>query len=307
MTLLWLIITTHTTRHLRRSLLGVASESPRPRHVLVSCDVQDESIRALIAACSAEFSIDITLVDRPHQNQCRLSQVRNNGLRAAIQLGASDHDLIAFIDGDCSPAPDHAAKLAALPESLSLVCAHRIELTPEQTEAFDEAAVRDHRPPAAIRPEQLAALDRRQARSRRQAFLRRLGFSKGHKPKILGANFAVRLAIAKAVNGFDEAFIEWGAEDDDFSHRAYNAGARPHVGVRDIIVYHQHHPTRAPGKWAEAPGVARFNEPGPTYCKLGLFSPMDQPTPFVRVYAAGTCTSESRLAVPATPSSGSTV
>jgi hypothetical protein len=303
----WLIITTHTTRHLRRTLLGVASESPRPRRVLVSCDVQDESIRALVAACSAELSLDITLVDRPHQNQCRLSQVRNNGLRAAIQLGASDQDLFAFIDGDCSPAPDHAARLAALPESISLVCAHRVELTPEQTESFDEAAVRDRRPPAAIRPGQLAALEKRQARSRRQAFLRRLGFSKGHKPKILGANFAVRLALARAVNGFDEAFIEWGAEDDDFSRRAYSAGARPHVGVRDIIVYHQHHPTRAPGKWADAPGVARFNQPGPTRCTLGLFSPMEQPTPVVRVYAAGACTSESQLAIPAVSSTRSTV
>lgn len=307
MALPWLIITTHTTRHLRRSLLGVANELPRPRHVLVSCDVQDEPIRALIAACSAEFSLGITLVDRPHQNECRISQVRNNGLRAAIQLGASDQDLIAFIDGDCSPAPDHAASLAALPESISLVCAHRVELTPEQTEDFDEAAVRDHRPPAAIRPEQLAALDKRQARSRRQAFLRRFGFSKGHKPKTLGANFAVRLATAKAVNGFDESFVEWGAEDDDFSRRAYDAGARPYVGVRDIIVYHQCHPTRAPDKWTDAHGVSRFNKPGPTFCTLGLVSPKDQPSPVVRAYAAGACTSESQLAIPAAPASRSTV
>lgn len=303
----WLILTTHTTRHLRRSLLGVACESPRPRHVLVSCDVHDDSIRTLVASCSAEFSLDVTLVDRPHQNQCRLSQVRNNGLRAATQLGASGSDLISFIDGDCSPAPDHAAKLAALPASIALVCAHRIELTPGQTEAFDESAVRDHRPPAAITPDQLAALDKRHARSRRQAFWRRLGLSKGHKPKILGANFAVRLSLAQAVNGFDEAFVEWGAEDDDFSHRAYQVGARPHIGVRDIIVYHQFHPTRAPGRWADAPGVARFNEPGPAFCKLGLYSPMDQPTPVVRTYAAGTCTSEAPLATPSNPPPRSTV
>ena len=148
---------------------------------------------------------------------------------------------------------------------------------------------------------------RSHARSKRQAFLRRLGLSKGHKPKILGANFAVRFALAQAVNGFDEAFIEWGAEDDDFSHRAYAAGARPHVGVRDIIVYHQFHPTRAPGKWADAPGVARFNEPGPTACKFGLSSPMDQPKPVIRVYSAGACTGEVPLATPRLPPGRSTV
>lgn len=267
---------------------------------MVSCDVRDNAIRDLVAACSAEFSLDLTLVDRPHQNQCRLSQVRNNALRAAIQLGAADADLIAFIDGDCSPAPNHAATLAALPESVSLVCAHRIELTPAQTDAFDEAGVRDHRPPADITRDQLAALATRHARSRRQALLRRLGLSKGHKPKILGANFGVRLALAKLINGFDEAFIEWGAEDDDFSRRAYAAGARPCVAVRDLIVYHQHHPTRAPGKWDDAPGVARFNAVGPTFCKLGLYAPMDQPTPVIRVYSRGSCTSESPLAAPAT-------
>ncbi len=275
--------------------------------MIVSCDVQDESIRSLVASCTGEFSLDITLVDRPHQNQCRLSQVRNNGLRAAMQLGAEPSDLIAFIDGDCSPASDHAAKIAALPDSISLVCAHRIELTPEQTEAFDESAVRDHRPPVAITRDQLAALDKRHARSRAQAFWRRLSFSKGHKPKILGANFAARLSLARAVNGFDEAFVEWGAEDDDFSHRAYDAGARPHVGVRDIIVYHQFHPTRAPGKWADAPGVARFNEPGPMFCRLGLYSPLDQPTPTVREYAGGGCRCENVLATPTPPASRTTV
>lgn len=247
-------------------------------------------------ACSDEFSIDLTLIDRPHQDQCRLSQVRNNGIRAAMQLGAVDTDLIAFMDGDCSPAPDQAGKLAALPMGVGLVCAHRIELTPEQTDAFDEDAVRRHEPPATIAPSQLAALLDRHARVRRQALLRRLGLAKGHKPKILGANFAVRLVLARQINGFDEAFTEWGAEDDDFSRRAYAAGARPFVGVRDLIVYHQFHPTRAPGRWIDAPGVARFNAMGPTRCALGLVTPMQQPTPAILVYSAGTCTGESSLA-----------
>ncbi len=295
----WLMITTHTTRHLRRSLLGVASESPRPARVLISCDVREDSIRSLVADCSAEFSLDLTLIDRPHQNQCRLSQVRNNALRAAIQLGAGDDELMAFLDGDCSPAPDHAARLAAIPASASLVCAHRVELTPEQTEAFDEDAVRERRPPAPLTPEQIAALEQRHARSRRQALLRRIGLAKGHKPKILGANFAVRLSLARLINGFDEAFTEWGAEDDDFSRRAYAAGARPHVGVRDIIVYHQFHPTRAPGRWADAPGVERFKSNAPTRCAAGLVNPMDQPTPVVRAYRAGQCVEEALLQTPA--------
>jgi glycosyltransferase involved in cell wall biosynthesis len=51
----------------------------------------------------------------------------------------------------------------------------------------------------------------------------------------------------KEINGFDEYFQVWGAEDDDLYARLQNAGLeRMQINATEIPVYHQWHPTQAP-------------------------------------------------------------
>ncbi|MEK6702691.1 MAG: galactosyltransferase-related protein, partial [Planctomycetota bacterium] len=157
----------------------------------------------------------------------------------------------------------------------------RIDLSPEQTEAFDEDAVRRGRAPTKIADEQIAELVRRDARYRRSALLRRFALAKAHKPKLLSANFSVRMGDYRAVNGFDTEYVGWGAEDDDLGRRLYRAGVRPVVGVKEAIVYHQWHATRAPSAWHENAGAARFAMRLPVRCVRGLENPLEQPTPRV--------------------------
>ena len=76
------VIPTHTTRHLRLTLLGIACQSTMPASVTVSCDNNDDEIRDHLADIAAEFGFPITLVRREHQGRERLAQVRNNAVRA---------------------------------------------------------------------------------------------------------------------------------------------------------------------------------------------------------------------------------
>ena len=283
------VITTHTTRHLRRTLLGVARQRCTARTVVVSCDVNDPAIAELCRAASVEFSLPLTVVLRTHQDECRISQVRNNGMRALLSLhGPAGGAHVLYLDGDCCPGPDvvalHQTRAAAGAE---LLVGYRVDLTEAQTLAFDEARVARAEPPVDPTRAQLDALAVRHRRYVRHLLLRRVGLVKAHKPKVLSAHFSVSWRVMLAVNGFDEGFTGYGAEDDDFSRRVHDSGARAGIVVGDAIVYHQWHPTRAPGRWKDAVGVERFHRRLPWRCQLGIDNPSPQPEPVVIRFEAG--------------------
>src|SRR5258705_383753 len=80
-----LVSTTHTTRHLRRVLLGAAHQSRPADRVVVSTDNDLTEIATLVAACADEFAMPIMLVQRPFRGASRSGQVRNNGVRAMLE------------------------------------------------------------------------------------------------------------------------------------------------------------------------------------------------------------------------------
>ncbi len=291
MTSVHVVLSTHRTLHLRRTLLGVSVQSRRPASVVVSVDGDADDVRRVVRDASAEFGLRIVLTMRPHQGVCRSAQVRNNGVRAMLdersRIAAGPEDIIVFYDGDCCPAPDALEQHVLLHDAAGrpgVVLGHWIPLTPEQTEAFDEAALRDGRWPATIDPGMIEKLAHREKRYRRQMFLKRLWLEKPHKPKLASGNFSVRLGDYLKVNGFDEGYEGYGQEDDDLGRRLYAAGVRPIVGVRQCLVFHQWHVSRAPTDWHNAPGVVRFNQRFSVFADLGMSRAKDQPSCLVEVY-----------------------
>jgi hypothetical protein len=271
-----LIIPTHTTRWLRRTLLGVARQDRPPDSVTVTSDTDSPDIPELLERVAGELGMAITVVRRPHQGRERLSQVRNNAIRALLEKGASPEARLIFLDGDCVPRPDMVAGHLRFGRRADLVVAFRIDLTPQQTEAFDEQAVLDGRWPISPTAGQIEALGRRHRRYRRQQMWRKLRLAKPHKPKPLGGHHSVTLAMCRTVNGFDEEYHTWGSEDDDFGRRVYAAGGTSVVAVRDIVVFHQHHPSRAPGDWHDRPNAALFHQRRPARCAHGIEAPLPQ-------------------------------
>ena len=80
------------------------------------------------------------------------------------------------------------------------------------------------------------------------------------KPKLMGFNIAIWRSDLEAVNGFDEEYVGWGCEDDDFAARLRLAGRHVRTAVGYTQAYHMWHPIDPsnPGVWSLGPNVARL-------------------------------------------------
>lgn len=272
------ILSTHTTLHLAACLRGFAGQSRAPDSLTLSCDVLSPEIARIALEFSASSLTPVLLVQRPHTGKARCAQVRNNAVRSLIAAAAPREDArLIFLDADTVPARDMVLGHEHLGGPRGLVSAFRVNLTPEQTERFDFDRLSRGEPPVPLSPEQARDLAARHTRYRRQLFWRRLGLGKPHKPRLIGGHFSVPLAAYLAVNGTDEAYEGYGQEDDDLARRLNRAGWLSVVAVRDLPVYHLHHPTRAPAAWDSAPGVVRFKQPAPNRSLLGIDNAAPQP------------------------------
>ncbi len=267
--------------------MGVAFQRVPAGHVVVSCDNDVEEIAAVVRGCSEEFARPIAIVQRANMGECRVGQARNNGFKGLRALGAGEKDRTLYFDGDCCPGAEVTWVHQKRGERAELLVGFRVEMTPEQTEAFDESAVRDHRVPAEPTLEQLKGLENRDGRYRRQLLLRRFGLAKAHKPKLLSAHFSVTVEAMGKVNGFDEEFKGWGQEDDDLGRRLHASGASAGIVVKEAMVFHQWHPTRAPGEWKASAGVERFHRRLPWRCARGIEHPLEQGEVVLRVFEGG--------------------
>ena len=279
-----IIISTHTTRHLRATLLGVAIQTPRPASVVVSIDNDQTDVRELCASCSREWNLPLIVAWRPRPREVRVGQVRNNGVRALLsepQPGIEEASWLHFLDGDSVIPGGMLAEADRTRAGGELLIGGRVLLTEPQTEAFDTARFARGEPTIELSADQSAERSARHARYARQLWLKRFGLVKMHKPKVLGANNACTLAMYQKVDGYDETFLGAWREDDDFGRRIYLAGGKGRVAVANVCVYHLWHPLNPQKRenWSELPG-AKANPPlSPAWLpRAGLTTPSPQET-----------------------------
>ncbi len=271
------VVSTHTTRHLARVIQGLVVQTRTPTSVVVTSDVDEPAIHSLVEEMAPKVPFAMMLVQRSHTGKSRSSQVRNNGVRALIGRGQTGTATLLFLDGDCVPGTGSLESHAELCAPQRLVVGFRHDLTEEQTDCLVQGLQVSVEESIKLLPSQILALVTREKRYRRQAFLKRFGLAKPHKPKLLSANFSVSLVDYAAINGFDERYEGYGQEDDDLGRRLYQQGCTPVTALARTIVYHQFHPTRAPGAWHESLNAELFQRSGPAFCHLGLNNPAAQP------------------------------
>ncbi len=270
-------IVCHQTRYLDVVLAGLSRQSRPPERVIVSCDVGDAAIGDLVERWAPIVGVPVSWVRRAHHGIARCSQVRNNAARHVIfDLGIRRGRLIQ-LDGDMLATPGLVEAHARLGETAELVYANRVDLDRDASEAIDARRIALPELPS-LTDAMIAELDRRHRRSQRHLWLRRLGLSPRHKPKLLGANWSASIEVWLRLNGFDENYQGWGYLDDEFARRAARAGASCAIGIRDAVAFHLWHPKRQPpGPMTENPNHARFMRRDlPVRAEQGLEDPIPQ-------------------------------
>lgn len=256
--------------HLRLLTASLAGQTRRPDEIVVADDGSDGTTVAAMQRLLPACGIPATVV-RQEKDGYRLAAARNLAIRAATG------DYLVFVDCDMALLPDALAIHEQAAARRRLLCGHRGLLDEGATQALFAALPA---PSAADWEQAWAHADRGElvvaARLfARHAVLRRWHLARPHKPKLLGCHFSLFREDVERVNGFDQNFVGWGYEDDDFARRLYRAGVEPQSVMNQARAIHLWHPSLAPQALArhrDRPNRAYFRRwRVPVYCENGLF------------------------------------
>lgn len=261
------IITVYNRPEMVAACLGaLALNSRLVDEAVVSDDGSDESCVQMMKGVFGELPFPVRYVRQEHCGY-RLAAARNNAIRAA------SGDYILSLDCDILLMPDAVEVHLRRARPGVFLAGNRAMLDSESS-----SALTGRRPSARLLDALWERADRRQAirahaQFQRNRLLRRLGLAAEHKPKILGCHFSAFRADIARVNGFDERFVGWGLEDDDFTRRLYKAGVRGRSIIPEARAVHLWHPPAdtKPRRISESLNAAYFRRKDvPAYCAEGL-------------------------------------
>jgi glycosyltransferase involved in cell wall biosynthesis len=228
-----LIITTYERpQALARVLHSIASQCRPPDELIVADDGSTVQTRMQVLACAQTVPYPLLYVRQEHEG-FRLARLRN------LALAAATGDYVVFIDGDMvlhrQFLGDHerAARRGYYTQGV------RIPLDPRTTQSVIEGACLPRFFDAGIvgRRRLYAIYNRRM-----QRMLRGLGRV---LLAIKGCNQGFWRDDLLQVNGYDERFIGWGAEDKDLCWRLELGGVRRQGLLAGALAYHLYHPPAA--------------------------------------------------------------
>lgn len=207
-----LTLVKNRSEHLQRLVEGLARSATRPLELIV-VDMSDEPV-----SIPPIVDFPVTIV-RLMTDALPLAQARN----LAAQHAEGDH--LLFLDVDCIPMADLVGRMdEELSETNALICAEvRYLAAKDVSDDWTEAGLTTV---SATHPVRSFP-----AHGRRQEPNAGLFWS---------LTFGIRKSAFDAVDGFDEAFTGYGAEDTDFGFRCRDAGL-PLLFIGGSGSFHQHH------------------------------------------------------------------
>jgi glycosyltransferase involved in cell wall biosynthesis len=238
--------------HLRLVLESIDRQQTALRlEVVVADDGSIDETPRVVADFARQAQFPVHFVTHPHT--CfHAARCRNDGARRA----KAPHFL--FVDGDCLLPPNHVEQHMAASRPGVATCSYCVRLDQEVSQ---QATIE------AVRSGEFAAWATAEQRSRlRHMHYKALWYGLiGHatKPSFRSGNFALARNDFERVNGFDENFLGWGCEDDDFGRRLKAVEVKTVSVLNRTFVYHLWHPptpTR-PRQWKEGGNVAYLQRP----------------------------------------------
>jgi len=253
-----LIVTTYEwSEALDLTLKSIARQSVPPDEVIVADDGSGPETARIVERWKGKVAAPLVHLWQPHEG-FRLARSRNRAITAA------QGEYLIIVDGDMVLHSHFIADHLSAARRGSFIQGVRL-LTGADTVArmlrdgcidlsFFSHDIRRRR--HAVRSLALSRL----------LFWRRVGQS-----AIRGCNQAYWKSDLLSVNGFNEAFVGWGREDNEIAARLYNIDVRRRNLKFQALAIHLHHPPRQPsGVNPNDVILHQAIERGSTWCSLGL-------------------------------------
>jgi GT2 family glycosyltransferase len=232
--------------HVRRVLESIAAQrTSRRLEVVVADDGSKDETPRVVSEFAAQAPFLVRFVTHTH-TEFHAARCRNEGVRNS----SAPH--LLFIDGDCLLPPDHVEQHFRAARPGVVTCSYCIRLDHAVSQHVTLDVVRGSKFVQWATPEQTSKLRHMHFKSIWYTLI-------GHptKPAFRGGDFALARADFERVNGFDEKFVGWGCEDDDFGRRLRAASLRAISILNRTCAYHLWHPpapTR-PSEWKHGANV----------------------------------------------------
>lgn len=233
--------------HVRRVLESIAVQrTSRQIEVIVADDGSTDETPRVVREFAEQAAFRVQFITHPH-TEFHAARCRNEGVRHST----APH--LLFTDGDCVLPHDHVEQHLRAARPGVVTCSYCVRLDHPVSQHVTLQAIRGGKFVQWAPREELSKL--------RQMHYKSIGYSlirHPTKPALRSTNFAMGRAEYERINGFDENFIGWGCEDDDFGRRLRAAGIRMSSILNRTCVYHLWHPpapTR-PQEWKQGGNVA---------------------------------------------------
>jgi glycosyltransferase involved in cell wall biosynthesis len=226
-----LVITTYNwPAALELTLRSAARQSVMPDEIIVADDGSGPETAHVVERFSATSGVPLLHVWQPDQG-FRLARSRNR----AIAVARSNY--IIIVDGDMVLHEHFIADHKRAARRGSFIQGVRLLTEPDAAESI----LREGRLEVGF----FAHGIRRRRHAIRNLFLSRLLFAERTGQRaIRGCNQAYWRSDLVRVNGFNEACVGWGREDNEIAARLYNAGMRRRNLKFQALAIHLHHPSR---------------------------------------------------------------
>jgi glycosyltransferase involved in cell wall biosynthesis len=253
-----LIVTTYDwPAALDLTLKSIARQSVLPDEVIVADDGSGPETARVVQRWRGNLQAPLTHLWQPHEG-FQLARSRNRAIAAA------KGEYLIIVDGDMVLHRHFIADHLSAARPSSFIQGVRLLTEPAAAErmlregsldlSFFSSGIRRRR--HAVRSLLLSRI----------LFRRRVGQS-----AIRGCNQAYWKSDLLRVNGFNEAFMGWGREDNEIAARLYNIGVCRRNLKFQALAIHLHHPPRHPQGVNPNDALLRQTiEQRQTWCRLGL-------------------------------------
>ncbi len=228
-----LIITVYNRKeHLRKALISLANQSVFPDELIISDDGSEQDIPAAISDIVARFDFPVKYVRHEHKG-FRLAKTRNNGVRA------SSGDFLIFLDQDLIHTRNLIKTFVENAKPRRFITGMPIWLSKEKSAKITEEIISQYDFLRFVSNEEIKQVEKQFKKDRNYYILHKLRLT--NQPRLRGGVCAINRSDFEEINGYDEKFIGWGAEDDDLGRRLYKIGAAGFNPFRSEFTIHLWH------------------------------------------------------------------